>query len=143
MSGAAPGRGLELLVEAVAAARAEIHDLALRMWLMATSDASGAYLRDLGASVAGKPWVTISSAGYAQLSETLASASALAIPHPPSDYWDVALPVKLFDSLAAGRPLLVTRERRRASWCAATASGWSRSATGSMTWRPRSSPCRR
>jgi glycosyltransferase involved in cell wall biosynthesis len=32
----------------------------------------------------------------------------LTIPHPPGEYYDVALPVKLLDSMAAGRPLAVT-----------------------------------
>jgi glycosyltransferase involved in cell wall biosynthesis len=32
----------------------------------------------------------------------------LSVPHPPGAYMDVALPVKLLDSMAAGRPLLVT-----------------------------------
>jgi glycosyltransferase involved in cell wall biosynthesis len=38
----------------------------------------------------------------------LAKASVLTIPHPAVEYMDVILPVKLFDSLAAGRPLVVT-----------------------------------
>lgn len=38
----------------------------------------------------------------------MAEATVLAIPHPAGDYFDVALPVKLFDSLAAGRPIVVT-----------------------------------
>ena len=108
VSGAAPGRGLELLVEAVAAARSAVPDLALRMWLVSTSEASEAYLEGLRASVAGSPWVEISTAPYERLGETLAQATVLCIPHPPNDYMDVALPVKLFDSMAAGRPLVVT-----------------------------------
>jgi glycosyltransferase involved in cell wall biosynthesis len=32
----------------------------------------------------------------------------LAVPHPPGAYMDVATPVKLFDSMAAGRPVVVT-----------------------------------
>jgi glycosyltransferase involved in cell wall biosynthesis len=108
VSGAAPGRGLELLVAAVAEARSSVPDLALRMWLISTSEATEAYLRDLRTSVEGQPWVTIGTVSYAELGATLAGASVLCIPHPPSSYWDVALPVKLFDSLAAGRPLLIT-----------------------------------
>jgi glycosyltransferase involved in cell wall biosynthesis len=108
VSGAAPGRGLELLVDAVAGARSTTPDLVLRMWLVSTSDASEAYLRDFRTSVADRPWVEIGTAPYDRLSETLATASVLCIPHPPNDYMDVALPVKLFDSLAAGRPLVVT-----------------------------------
>jgi glycosyltransferase involved in cell wall biosynthesis len=42
------------------------------------------------------------------LGTQLGRATALAIAHPPNEYMDVALPVKLFDSLAAGRPVIVT-----------------------------------
>jgi glycosyltransferase involved in cell wall biosynthesis len=108
VSGAAPGRGLELLVEAVSAARAAIPDLILRMWLVPTSEGSDDYLSGLRLSVAGQPWVEISTVPYDRLGETLATAAVLCIPHPPNDYMDAALPVKLFDSLAAGRPLVVT-----------------------------------
>lgn len=108
VSGAAPGRGLELLVDAVALARTTVPDLVLRMWLVPTSEASEDYLRDLRASVEGRPWVEIGTAPYEQLGEILGTASVLCIPHPPNEYMDVALPVKLFDSLAAGRPLVVT-----------------------------------
>jgi glycosyltransferase involved in cell wall biosynthesis len=39
----------------------------------------------------------------------------LAVPHPPGAYMDAALPVKLFDSMAAGRPLVVTPRREMAA----------------------------
>ena len=115
VSGAAPGRGLELLVDAVAAARAEVPDLILRMWLVATGESSEAYLRELRAAVADRTWVEIGTAPYELLSQRLATASVLAIPHPANAYMDSALPVKLFDSLAAGRPLVVTPRRETAA----------------------------
>jgi glycosyltransferase involved in cell wall biosynthesis len=108
VSAAAPGRGLETLIEAVRAARGSIPDLALEMWLVALPGASQAYLSDLTRSLDGEPWVRIGSASYDRLGEALAGASVLTIPHPPGAYYDVALPVKLFDSAAAGRPLVVT-----------------------------------
>ena len=108
VSAAAPGRGLELLVEAARLARRTLPELQLRLWLVATDDAGRAYLDGLRASIEGDPWVEIATAPYERLGETLGAASALAIPHPPGSYMDVALPVKLFDSLAAGRPLVVT-----------------------------------
>lgn len=108
VSGAAPGRGIETLVDAVAAARAEVPEVELWMWLIATGDDSARYLDNLRAQNHDRPWVHIGDATHGQLGEALATASILCIPHPPNDYMDVALPVKLFDSLAAGRPLLVT-----------------------------------
>jgi glycosyltransferase involved in cell wall biosynthesis len=53
-------------------------------------------------------WIEIGTAGYADLSHALRQATVLSIPHPPGAYHDIALPVKLLDSMAAGRPLVVT-----------------------------------
>jgi glycosyltransferase involved in cell wall biosynthesis len=108
LSAAAPGRGLELLVEAARIARGRVRDLRLRMWLVSTGAATDRYLAELRASVAGEPWIEIGGAAYDDLGRAAASATALCIPHPPNEYMDVALPVKLFDSLAVGRPLVVT-----------------------------------
>lgn len=108
VSGAAPGRGIELLVEAARRLRADVPDLELWLWLVAPSDESAAYLTDLRRSVADAPWIRIGPAPYARLGSILGRAGVLVIPHPPNSYMDVALPVKLFDSMAAGRPLVVT-----------------------------------
>ena len=45
---------------------------------------------------------------YRQLGAFLGDAAVLVIPHPPDPYLDASTPVKLFDSMAAGRPLAVT-----------------------------------
>jgi glycosyltransferase involved in cell wall biosynthesis len=111
VSGAAPGRGIEMLIEASRLARAQVPDLWLHLWLKATSPAQEAYLDELRSSVAADPWVDIGSAPYDQLGPTLATATVLVIPHPAVEYMDVILPVKLFDCLAAGRPLVVTPRR--------------------------------
>ena len=108
VSGAAPGRGIEALVEAARLVRESIPDLRLLLWLVATSPESEAYLAALRRDVEGDPWIEIGTAGYERLGAELARATVLAIAHPASTYMDVALPVKLFDSMAAGRPLLVT-----------------------------------
>jgi glycosyltransferase involved in cell wall biosynthesis len=111
VSGAAPGRGIETLIEAARLARAQVPDLRLYLWLKATSSDQEAYLDDLRASVSAEPWVEIGAAPYAQLGPILAKATVLVIPHPAIEYMDVILPVKLFDCLAAGRPLVVTPRR--------------------------------
>ncbi len=108
VSGAAPGRGIETLVEAMRAVRSRIPEAVLRLWLLATSEPGEAYIAELRAATARDPWVRIAPAPYDELGERLAEATVLAIPHPPNAYMDVALPVKLFDSLAAGRPVVVT-----------------------------------
>jgi glycosyltransferase involved in cell wall biosynthesis len=107
-SGAAPGRGLEALVEAARLLRSSLPDLQLRLWLTATAGGGDQYVDTLAEKVRRDPWITIGNAPYEQLGETLAEAAVLCIPTPATDYSDVALPVKLFDSMAAGRPLVVT-----------------------------------
>jgi glycosyltransferase involved in cell wall biosynthesis len=108
VSGAAPGRGIEILLEAVRQVRAVVHGTRLLLWLIATGPDGEAYIDGLRAATATDDWVEIGTAPYERLGPSLARATVLAIPHPANDYMDVALPVKLFDSMAAGRPLVVT-----------------------------------
>ena len=108
VSGAAPGRGIEALISAARLVRESIPDLRLLLWLVATSPESEAYLDVLHRSVEGDGWIEIGTAGYERLGAELERATVLTIAHPATTYLDVALPVKLFDSMAAGRPLLVT-----------------------------------
>jgi glycosyltransferase involved in cell wall biosynthesis len=108
VSGAAPGRGIEALVEAARLVRGSFPDLRLLLWLVATSPESQAFLDALVAGCERDPWIEIATAPYDRLGEELQRATVMAIPHPASTYSDVALPVKLLDSMAAGRPLLVT-----------------------------------
>ena len=69
---------------------------------------SEAYLDGLRAQVSRDQWIELGTAPYDQLGAELSRATVLAIAHPASAYMDVILPVKLFDSMAAGRPLVVT-----------------------------------
>lgn len=111
VSGAAPGRGIETLVEAMRLVRGEVPAARLHLWLIATSEAGVAYIDELCTATTGDDWIDIGTAPYERLGEILSTANVLTIPHPANDYMDVALPVKLFDSLAAGRPLVVTPRR--------------------------------
>lgn len=109
VSGAAPGRGIELLLSAMIRVRAEIPEATLRLALTATGPASARYLRSLASQVRERdPWVTLNEVPYRQLATFLGDAAVLVIPHPPGPYMDASTPVKLFDSMAAGRPLVVT-----------------------------------
>lgn len=108
LSGAAPGRGIENLIESVELLRTDVPHVKLSLGLTATGTASAGYLADLRRNTASIDWVTIRSVPYAEVGEFLASTTLLAIPHPSNAYMDSALPVKLFDSMAAGRPLVVT-----------------------------------
>ncbi len=111
-SGAAAGRGIELLVEAARIVREREPDLRLLLWLVATGRDSQAYLDGLVASLAGEPWIEIGSAPYDRMADELGRATAIVIPHPPGAYLDSALPIKLLDAMAAGRPVVVTPRRQ-------------------------------
>jgi glycosyltransferase involved in cell wall biosynthesis len=107
-SGAGPRRGIETLVEACRLLRSTMPDLRLALWLVGTSPGSQRYLDELKESLAGDAWILVGTASYRRLPRSLARAAVLCIPHPPDPYFDVALPVKLADSMAAGRPVVVT-----------------------------------
>lgn len=110
VSGAAPGRGIEALLGAVSAVRTSQPEVKLNLGLIPAGGlaASRGYLDSLRQRVAGSTWVTISEVPYERLSAFLGAAAVLVIPHPPHVYWDAIVPIKLFDCLAAGRPLVVT-----------------------------------
>jgi glycosyltransferase involved in cell wall biosynthesis len=107
-SGAGPGRGIETLVAAARLVRTEVRDLRLALWLVGTSPGSQRYLEELKARLAPDAWILVGTASYRRLPRSLARAWALCIPHPADPYFDVALPIKLADAMAAGRPVVVT-----------------------------------
>lgn len=128
VSGAAPGRGIDLLIAAVRGLRSRHPDLRLAMALSATGAASQVHLDELTAAAAGEPWMEVARVAYPEIGGFLARATVVAIPHPPGAYFDAAPPVKLFDAMAAGRPLVVTPrvEMRRivqATGCGVVAAG--------------------
>lgn len=108
VSGAAPGRGIELLIDAVREARSEVADLRLKMAISAPSEPLRTYFRGLVSKTAGDRWIEIVSLNYDEVPRFLEGVSIAAVPHPPGDYMDAVVPVKLFDSMMSGRPLVVT-----------------------------------
>lgn len=123
VSGAAPGRGIETLIDAARLVRLEVPDTTLLLWLVAASEATRAYLDALASGINREDWIELATVPYDGLSAALARATVLAIPHPPNPYMDVALPVKLFDSMAAGRPVVATPRVETAALLAATGAG--------------------
>lgn len=107
-SGAAPGRGIEALIEAARLLRAEYPTLRLLLWLVPTGPESAAYLSDIRESVRLDRWVQVDQLSVDDFSAAYRQATVFCIPHPSNPYWDSTLPVKIFDALAAGRPLVVT-----------------------------------
>ena len=108
VSGAAPGRGIESLVDAMRLVRDQLPDARLQLGLAASGPTSRRYLDALRQRITGEPGVTLDEVPFERLSAFLGRALVLAVPHPPGEYMDAATPVKLFDSMAAGRPVVVT-----------------------------------
>jgi glycosyltransferase involved in cell wall biosynthesis len=108
ISGAAPARGIEELIAAVRMVRAEVAGVRLLLWLAETGPASSAYLGALRESVARESWIEIDAVPYDRLSPQLGRATILCIPTPFHRYWESVAPIKLFDCMAAGRPIVST-----------------------------------
>ena len=115
ISGAAPGRGIDALVEAGRRLRGRLPDLEILLWLVGTGEGSRQYLDTLHTTFEAEPWVRVETTPYSDLSAALGRATVMCIPHPANVYFDVMLPVKLLDSMAAGRPLVVTPRKEMAA----------------------------
>jgi len=107
-SGAAPGRGIETLIDAARLLRAEFPTLRLLLWLVPTGAASAAHLAGIKQSVRRERWIQVDPLSVGDFTFAYRQATVFCIPHPAHVYWDSTLPVKIFDALAAGRPLVVT-----------------------------------
>jgi glycosyltransferase involved in cell wall biosynthesis len=108
VSGAAPSRGIETLVEAARELRADVPDLRLKLWLAATGAASKAYLDALRTTLADDTWISVGAVPYGKFGAELATVAVHCIPLPPATYWDAVSPIKFFDAMGSGRPLVVT-----------------------------------
>jgi len=108
MSGAAPGRGIETLIEAARLVRTGVPDLRLLLWLAATGPASEAYLAELRRTTAKDRWIELAAVPYREIGVQLGRVTVQCVPNPPSAYWDAVSPIKLFDAMASGRPVVVT-----------------------------------
>ena len=115
VSGAAPNRGIEVLIAAVRLVREMIPETRLHLWLAATGERSASYLDDLRASLSRDPLTHIGSVHYSELGQALGQVWAFVIPTPAHPYWETVAPIKLFDAMAAGRPIVATPRRETAS----------------------------
>jgi len=88
--------------------RADEPNVRLLLWLADTGPDSGAYLHTLRERVARDSWIEIGTVPYERLSPELGRATVFCIPTPFHPYWDSVAPIKLFDCMAAGRPIVTT-----------------------------------
>jgi glycosyltransferase involved in cell wall biosynthesis len=107
-SGAAPGRGIEEMIDAARMLRSEVPGLRLLLWMVATGDYAVSYLAALQERIRRDRWIELDALDADAQNHAYRQATLFCIPHPRHDYWDATLPVKIFDALAAGRPLVVT-----------------------------------
>lgn len=107
-SGAAPGRGIETLIDAARSLRDEVPGLRLLLWLLPTGTEGEAYVAALHQQFRRERWIQMDAVATGDLNFAYRQATLFCIPHPPHPYWDATLPVKIFDALAAGRPLVIT-----------------------------------
>lgn len=112
VGGATRGRGADLLIDACTLAREQVPDLKLRLALGNVSRRG--YLSALAEEYGRTPWIRFERVDYRTVSEFLKGTYACVVPHRQTFYLDLALPVKLFDYMAAGRPVIVTRCRAMA-----------------------------
>jgi glycosyltransferase involved in cell wall biosynthesis len=112
VGGATHGRGADLLIEACALVREQVPELSLRL---ALGNVSGrGYLSELIDEYRETPWIRFESVDYRGVPAFLHEVHTCVVPHRHSRYLDLALPIKLFDYMAAGRPVVVTRCRAMA-----------------------------
>ena len=125
VSGATPGRGIESLIAAVKLLRGSVPEARLELALAigGPAHASRAYLESIRLQASALDWLNVRTASYGSLSAFLGEARVLVVPHPASAYMDIAAPVKLFDSMAAGRPLVVTPRTETARFVRECGSG--------------------
>ncbi|HJT37481.1 MAG TPA: glycosyltransferase [Actinomycetota bacterium] len=107
-SGAAPGRGIETLIDAVGLLRRTRADVRLLLWLVGTGEDSDRYLEGLRERIVSHDWARIETVPYDSMCLAMSQVSVLCVPHPRSPYMDAVLPIKLADSMGSGRPVVVT-----------------------------------
>lgn len=62
------------------------------------------------------PWLTVESRSFNEIPEAMAQATIAVIPRRQNRYHDLAMPVKLFDYLSYGKPVVTTDCREMASF---------------------------
>ena len=111
MSGIAPGRGMELLIHAVYLVKEKIPDVKLSIaGTPAVGHAEGVKFYVELKEKYESDWISFHDDIYYNVNanQFFKGCYLTVIPHPNHMYYHTTLPVKLFDSLACGRPVVAT-----------------------------------
>lgn len=120
VGGLAVGRGLEMLVKAAEILRSEGRPVRLRI---------GASIDDVtnvsrNSGLKPRSWIEfVTGVNFQTVPQFLQKVRICTVPHPKNSYYDFALPVKLFDYMAAHRPILATSNKEQARLLERTGAG--------------------
>jgi glycosyltransferase involved in cell wall biosynthesis len=106
--------GFDTLVEAVTLVRSEVPDARLLAVTAALSPERLARLPD---------WVETRQAGRAEIPDLVKDARLFVIPRPITTYTDLAIPLKLWDYLSMGKPIVATEAVETAKILSASGGG--------------------
>ena len=115
ISGIAPGRGIELLIHAMHLVKERVPDVKLSIAGTPQKETMQYYV-ELKKGVE-SDWITFHDDIYYSINAKyfFQGCYLTVIPHPDHIYYHTTLPVKLFDSLACGRPAIATDCRETAT----------------------------
>jgi glycosyltransferase involved in cell wall biosynthesis len=118
ISGIAPGRGIELMIEAMRLVRKRMPGVSLSIGGTAAADHKEGieYYSGLKKQYE-SDWISFRDDIYYNINANhfFKECYLTVIPHPDHVYYHTTLPVKLFDSLACGRPVVATDCRETAT----------------------------
>jgi len=108
LSGIGYGRGLDLLLDSFDIIKNEIENVELWLGCRAITKNDKNFLTSLSKKYKGDKVLIRSDVTYLTAPKFLRECSICVIPHRKSFYMDIATPIKLFDYMAAGRPIVTT-----------------------------------
>jgi glycosyltransferase involved in cell wall biosynthesis len=108
LTGVGPGRGIEILLEAFVQVKKKLPNSELRIGCRVSGKGDLDYLEKIRRKFKNQDIHFETTITYPGASDFLAGCSICAIPHIKSFYTDLATPIKLFDYMAAGRPVVST-----------------------------------
>jgi len=108
ITGLAQGRGIELFLESLKILKKDFDNLSAEICFKITSDDGEAHVSMLEKKYGSKFIRFRSDITYKTAPYFFKECYLTVIPHLKSFYMDAATPIKLFDSMASGRPVVVT-----------------------------------